>query len=364
MAGRETLVALCTVLMTLLLSACVRGNTVEITESSQPDVLWLMGVRAYQGENGEPDPAEAARYYEQAAKLGSGEAKLALSFLYKSGTGVPQNLDRATQLWNDALATLRTRANKEELRRDADYIAWLIESHMGFPVPRGAVRAWLMLATESWFGPDVTKMARVLAERAHAHGVGTDGWARSEDLANFFYREVEKLYRRAAHGGNPDAQEALARRYYLGLEHTSDWPVRGHPNPDFVRHATIDLQVAKSGRHATLNSPFQNYEKAFYWFEQAAKNGNAISANLALGFLYRDGLGISKSDSNAKSLWNLAFEAFCKELQLDGGLESKIAVYLGKELHNGYPYVPNLEREWWQRGQICLPQKTFKLAPS
>ena len=61
----------------------------------QPEALHNLGATYEHGRGLPADAAEAARWYEKAARLGVAQAQVALAGLYRQGRGVPRDEVRA-----------------------------------------------------------------------------------------------------------------------------------------------------------------------------------------------------------------------------------------------------------------------------
>jgi TPR repeat protein len=87
----------------------------------------------------------------------------------------------------------------------------------------------------------------------------------NEEKAQFWYKEAERLYRKAANEGDPAAQEKLGECYQDG------------------------------------KGLIKNYEKAVFWFSRAASGGNVLAQKL-LSDCYDRGEGVSQ-DHNMALQW-------------------------------------------------------------
>ena len=72
------------------------------------------------------------------------------------------------------------------------------------------------------------------------------------------------------------------------------------------------------GKSKLLHDVLKNYKKAVYWFEKAAKKGNA-SAQAVLGLMYEKGQGVLKNYKKAYMWYNIA--SFNESITAKKGLE-------------------------------------------
>ncbi len=78
------------------------GSSTELTSPSQ--YALEKGLQFFHGEGVTQDFTTAAKYFEQAADLGNGEAYLNLGFLYDLGIGVQQDYQQAAKWYRMAAA--------------------------------------------------------------------------------------------------------------------------------------------------------------------------------------------------------------------------------------------------------------------
>ena len=72
-------------------------------KENDPQAMLYVGEIFERGLSGEPDYARAATWYQKAADAGSVPAMISLAQFYKQGHGVGQDMDRAKQLYAEAL---------------------------------------------------------------------------------------------------------------------------------------------------------------------------------------------------------------------------------------------------------------------
>ena len=72
--------------------------------SIDPDILYYVGVKIYEGEGIKRDPHRAALFWKKASDQGHAEAQYRLGYLYSKGEGVKKDPEQATQLWEQAAA--------------------------------------------------------------------------------------------------------------------------------------------------------------------------------------------------------------------------------------------------------------------
>lgn len=228
----SSLFARCCVTASLCLAAfgapLADGVPLELRQAARDgDVqsLFLMG-RLYAEGEGElrRDPAEAARWWRQAAAAGHTGAQRELALLHLSGRGVPQSFTEATRLFFLA-------ANKGDIDSQFE-LGTLLISGRGGQMSVDTGMEWLVRAADGGHHPAQLSLARayLAAERsdpAHAEGVG---WLRRAVDAGYtpaiYYLatlyadatlipespdEAASLFERAASTGHPDAQVWMGR---------------------------------------------------------------------------------------------------------------------------------------------------------
>lgn len=74
------------------------GDTLRQAERGDASAQFTLGLKYYNGESVPQDPAEAARWFRNAAEQGNADAQNNLGVMYVNGEGVPQD-DVLAHMW-------------------------------------------------------------------------------------------------------------------------------------------------------------------------------------------------------------------------------------------------------------------------
>ena len=80
-----------------------------------PDILYHIGIKFYEGERVNKKPYRAAEFWKKASDQGHADAQYSLGYLYSKGEGVGKDMEQAIQLWKKAAAQ-----GHEEAQRSLD----------------------------------------------------------------------------------------------------------------------------------------------------------------------------------------------------------------------------------------------------
>ncbi len=233
------------------------------------------------------DPALAFHWADWAARTGrSAEAKAFLASLYEGGLGTEKNLDRALELYQDAV-----RAGEQK-----DYAG---------SIARVRYALGVAFENDQGRGQDYAQAASLY--RQAAEGGQMDAAAQLGFLY-FVGRGVPQddpqavlWSRRAADAGNPKGL------YNLGLALELGRGVKKDPNQAlelYQKAAALDHVPAKGSIGSFyFNGTVvpQDLQRAAYWFSQGAEGGDR-DAQYNLGVCYENGYGLTKDLERAR-LW-------------------------------------------------------------
>lgn len=207
----------------------------------------------------QPDPAQAAIYYQQAATLGDGFAHWQLGQLYEKGRGVPQSYEQARLHYEQAIALGTREANL--------HLGLLHFAGSGVPANLAKAKELIERAAQANYCP-----AQIILSDMYAAGLTPEKKGR-RDLALFW---AEK----AAAGQSPEGQNQLGRR----LSEISrkkkelktlarDWFQAAAQN----EHAQSLVDMAASfipANQALIDDPVAT-TTARHWLELAIESGHA-----------------------------------------------------------------------------------------
>jgi TPR repeat protein len=117
-------------------------------------------------------------------------------------------------------------------------------------------------------------------------------------------REAFKWFKKAAEGGNPEAEEEVAG-YYTGLDMDPDYSEALR----WFRKAAEDGMVTANYRIGQIYQQGwgvpQDYAEAARWFRKGAERGD-FDAQEEMGHIYEIGQGVPQDKVEAHMWWNLA----------------------------------------------------------
>lgn len=250
--------------------------------------------KAYESGNGVPQsPDQAAIWYRIAAEQGNARAQNSLGVLYWLGEGVEKDKTEAVRWYRkaarqgDASAMFNLGAayyNGEGVGRN-DTLAY----------------AWFLLSSEA--GDPSGQDAAKRSQGEHGQAALNDAWVaigqmyeKGEDLPQNMDL-ASAWYRKAAEGGNTEAQVSLA---ILSMS---------VKNYNETRHwCEMAAKARHSGGYSCLGYLYrhglgveQNSQEAFNWYLQGARGSN-LGAMRAVAQMYEKGEG-TKIDRSEAFLW-------------------------------------------------------------
>ena len=143
--------------------------------------------------------------------------------------------------------------------------------------------------------------------------------------------------RRAAAKGDAQAQHDLGLYHFMA----------GISGPPLDDRCTPGEYYARSFV-PSLPAPFgQDHAEAVRWWRRAADQGHGL-AQLRLGHMYANGLGVNRDDHQAGVWWRRAVEQWRRAA---GQGDSDAQFYLGHMYHRGYgvPQDESRALAWWRR---------------
>ena len=232
------------------------------------------------GRAGAPAPAEAARFFEQAAAANLPQAQLNLARMLQRGMGVERNLERAQTL---------TRQAAEAGFAPAQYdLGKMLEGAVDAKKPNFAEpRKWLEKAAAQGF-PD----AYHALVRYHDEGMG--GPVSRE--------EGTRLCRQAATAGAVAAMNDMGVRYQRGTGIAADPVAAIGWFTLATQHGSPAAAVNLGNCYEKGNGLLQDYQKAGQYYAMAAQRGFPIG-ELLLGKLFERGLGTDPDVVKAYALY-------------------------------------------------------------
>ena len=213
------------------------------------------------------DFSTALTEYKSAANNGDLEAQYLLAKMYFAGEGAPQSYPQAVQWY---------RKSAEAGYAPAQFaLGMMLERRQG--VRRSnflAALKWIEKAAGQEYAPAMYAAAMIYAEGRRVP-VNLD--------------RAIVWFRKSSSQGHVDAQYQLARLYELGSK------------SDLCSQPGAPSACRTKRRSGEAQKIAQDYKEAFTLFKQAAEKGH-IRAQMKVGLMYEQGLGVAKN-SNAAIEW-------------------------------------------------------------
>lgn len=243
----------------------LQAHRVPVTSkdaTKDPDKLYALAMKYYNGEGVPMDQGKAASLLTEAANQNQADAQYQLGVMYRAGIGVAKDYDKAKHWLQKAYqneiasAQLALKAMDQEKQQSADAVAVSMNAKKQNDDP---LTSQLIAKQSSPIYPFLKDAREGDAAAQFKLGMtflkGGDGIERDVD-------EALKWLKSSARNNNIAATLKLGMLYYKG----------------------IDVE--------------RDYRSAADWMEKAAKSGNA-NAQYMMGNFYRKGLGVDKNNTTA-----------------------------------------------------------------
>lgn len=232
------------------------------------------------------DYATALQELGPLAEHGNIEAQTKIGLLYLLGKGVPQDCQKAFDLFHSAA----DRGSADAM----DYLAGIYFSGCG-PIARAYENGleWAKRAADAG-------SAGGLASIGQAY---ENGWGVQQDLV-----EAVKWYRKAAEQGHPKGQRYLGDMYMLGrgVFKNAAEAMRWYRKAAEHEDPLAQYSLAHDGYFSGEGLP-KDVKEAFNWGLRSAKNGHPIAQSF-VGTLYANGIGVPKDLEEAAKWFRRAAE--------------------------------------------------------
>jgi len=334
----------------------------SLAEQGNTDALYNLGQMYRLGEGVQQNDAEAVKWYLLAAEKGDADAQYNLGQMYRQGIGVPQDnaeavkwyLLAAKQSNVNAQAKLKAMNGKKNVpRNNADVV-----NRTNISTKKNDVQKRAKPEPEYSKGKDMPqdnveaeaiKQIRLVAEQGNAKAQSNLGvvYATGQGVPQD-YKEAVKWFRLAAEQGDADAQYNIGVAYQKGKGAPKDlkaalyWiekaAIAGQPYaqanlgwgymsnylelaPDYRLAMEWNLKAAGQGAgegSANIGLLYEkgwggpvNYFEAANWYKKAIGQGvRSGQAELQLGGLYENGLGVLKDLRAAAILYRVVVEKY------------------------------------------------------
>jgi TPR repeat protein len=238
------------------------------------------------------DLAQAARWFEQAAREGCPTSMMNLAEMHAKGEGRPKDDAKAREWHAKARETYLKYAEQGSTSAMSD-LAWMYSQGLGGPKDETRAREWFHKASNAGSPYAMARLADMLR----------DGRGGPQDVA-----EAVKWYREAADSNDATAMIELGTMYAQGRGVAKDEAEAAK----WYRQAADMGNVAGMHRLAVAyyhgQGVQQSYPEALGWFQKGADKGNGYSM-VWLGEMYELGRAVSKSEKEAAVWYGKAIEA-------------------------------------------------------
>ena len=300
---------------------------------------WIMAYNEI-----EEDDVEAASWLEKAAEKGSTSADFILGDMYAKGQGVPQDYDKAIELYKqsadggDSLSMQRL----GEIYENGSY---------GQEKDLEEALKWYKLAAENDYDGAQESVTRV--EQAVQKETESD--RSTEKTAEQYYEEgnyEEALtaYREA--GDTENVERVLQAMYDLAEDYRTGSDGYEKNEEEAIRYYKLVAEDESAGDDILENACFwigwimakndaeEDDAEAVLWFEKAIEKGNNGNGNNWLGWMYENGKGVPQDYEKAVELYKKAADT------KSGYAQNR----LGELYENGYCGQVNLEEalKWYK----------------
>ncbi|MCM1545747.1 MAG: sel1 repeat family protein [Clostridiales bacterium] len=242
----------------------------------------------------------AEKWYKSAAESGNTHALLRLGSLYSIGWGVGRDAEKSAEYYSRAFSCAKARAEADENDFAAKY--WLGKCYAnGHGVQKDEEKGYA-LVTEAAHGgyPD----AVLAIASCYEYGQG-----REKDLKfcveifekigewgdGYVKRKVAGLFKNSA-----CRNEDRSRYWFLRAAENGDVKAQEHVADEYFEAARKCGFAINRGEDVEKNTAAEkeNYERAFYWYNELVKNGS-LEARAELATFYFEGLAVDKNYAKA-----------------------------------------------------------------
>ena len=310
----------------------------NITNSNSPAELYSLGLKYFNGDDVDVNDNLAFNLFKKAAKKNNTDAQAKLAECYWRGIGTENNVTEAIKWYEKA-------AEKNNIEALFG-LGYLYDHGIGIPTNNALAFHWYMKAAELG---DTDAQFNV----GYAYHIGK-GVETNFDKAFFWYKK-------AAEKGNADAENNIGILYNQATNTVDalNWFLKAAMDENDHALGNIILIYEKPENKKLFNSLFlssntnyskvfnnlgcyyldnesadDNYGKALFWFNVAAKQEN-VKALYNLGWMYSH--GIMKNDQ-------AAFEAYLKAAE-KGDMDAQLNV--SRKFYKGIGVTQNYDKAFY-----------------
>ena len=264
------------------------------TAKGNPHGMFMLGLCNENGYGMEQNPEEAFRLYKQSAEAGDPDGQCELSHAYMQGVGTDPNQSEAFR-WATSSADL---GNGRALMN----LATFYELGIGGVTADYEEAVRLVQKAVEKDVPDAKRELGLLTSPDGMLLVGKTILGLDPQFGESDKKQAARLIKRAAEGGNGEAQYLMGMLYLnaIGVEHdyenAVEWFRKGAESGNEDAANNLVQYDRPEAYNAAANMEFAkkdqaDKEKVFRLMKHAAEGGLAASQS-TLGFLYMNGYGV------------------------------------------------------------------------
>ena len=315
----------------------------------------------YKGQGIKRDFAKAFEWYEKLAKQGNTEAQYRLGWMYQRGEGVQQSYPKAFFWYEKAIEKNYAPAQRElgylyynyqgiykGIKQDWEKAIYFFEKagNQGDPAAQFGLGVMYLNGERvkknysksiEWFGKaacqknetDPYLLGYVSNSQFHLGHVYKYKVSSKENLQKAFF-----LFEKVANQGDARGQNEIASMYLNGSVVKQDYEKAVYWYEKSAKQGNQYSQTAQyylGILYSKGKGVKQDYEKAVYWYEKSAKQGNEY-AQYNLACLYNNGDGVKQDLQKAKEWYEKAANQGNAEAQLNLGA----LYYYGQGIEQDY----------------------------
>ena len=228
-------------------------RTVEVRENETLEVDFELEKFSYELGK-EPNPAEAAATYLNAAEQGSASAQYKVGYCYYNGHGVSKDYNEAVKWYRKAAE--QGNADAQNSLSTCYYAGHGVSKDLN----------------------EVVKWCRKAAEQGNARAQNNLGYCYEMGYGvSKDYNEAVKWYRKAAEQGNAGAQNDLGNCYYFGYGVSKDLNEAVKWYRKSAEQGYADAQTNLGYCYENGEGVTKDLNEAVKWYRKAAEQGNATA---------------------------------------------------------------------------------------
>jgi TPR repeat protein len=289
--------------------------------------MQYLGTAYENGQGVAQDLGKAREWYEKAIAKDNSDAMNSLGMLYQNGEGVTQDFGKAREWYEKAIA----KDNSDAMM----LLGSLYQNGQGVTQDFGKAREWFEKAAAKG---GAIAMANLGLLYQNGQGVAQD------------YSKARELYEKAAAMGQPMGMLLLGELYENGQGVTQDYPTAREWYEKAAAKGDAYSMYLLGKLYYNGQGVAQDYAKAREWFEKAAAKGEQPQpeAMISLGTLYDNGQGVTQDYPKAREWYEKAREWY-ERTAAKGEPGAMHRLGLLYEKGRGVPRDYDKAHEWYEK---------------